>query len=63
VSAPAPEGLASATWLAAAQAAGRSPAVGSLDLVEVNPTVDPDARTERLAALTIWYVLKGLAGR
>lgn len=63
VSAPAPEGLTSATWLAAAQAAGRSPAVSSLDLVEVNPTVDPDARTERLAALTIWYVLKGLAGR
>jgi formiminoglutamase len=63
VSAPAPEGLSSATWLAAALAAGRSPAVTSVDLVEVNPTVDVDARTERLAALTIWYVLKGLVGR
>ena len=63
VSAPAPEGLTSATWLAAAHAAGRSPSVASMDLVEVNPTVDVDARTERLAALTIWYVLKGLAER
>jgi formiminoglutamase len=63
VSAPAPDGLSSAVWLAAAQAAGRSPAVGSVDLVEVNPTVDPDARTERLAALTIWHMLKGLASR
>jgi formiminoglutamase len=63
VSAPACDGLRASTWLAAAFAAGRSPAVSSMDIVEVNPTVDQDARTERLAALTVWTVLKGLAGR
>lgn len=63
VSAPACDGLRAGTWLAAAYAAGRSAAVSSMDLVEVNPTVDQDARTERLAALTVWTVLRGLAGR
>lgn len=63
VSAPSCDGLRTGTWLTAALAAGRSPAVSSMDIVEVNPTVDQDARTERLAALTVWTVLKGLAGR
>lgn len=63
VSAPTADGLSSATWLAAAYAAGRSAGVSSLDLVEVNPNVDHDCRTERLAAVTIWYALKGLAER
>lgn len=63
VSAPSCDGLRTGTWLAAALAAGRSPAVSSMDIVEVNPTVDQDARTERLAALTVWTVLRGLARR
>jgi formiminoglutamase len=63
VSAPATNGLRADAWLAAARAAGRHPGTASLDLVEVNPQFDQDHRTVRLAALTIWTFLAGLAER
>jgi formiminoglutamase len=63
VSAPTIGGLGVGTWLAAAEAAGRSPRVRSIDLAELNPRYDLDGRTARLAALTIWRFLRGLATR
>ena len=63
VSAPGVGGLAVPVWLAAAEACGRSPHVRSVDVVELNPTHDPDGRSAVLAALTVWHVLRGLAAR
>jgi formiminoglutamase len=59
VSAPNAGGLCSEHWLAAAYAAGRAPAVTSADVVELNPAVDRDGQTARLAALTVWWLLRG----
>jgi formiminoglutamase len=63
VSAPNAAGLRSELWLAAAYAAGRCPAVLSADIVELNPRVDRDGQTARLAALTVWWLLRGCAER
>ncbi|MEL6770013.1 MAG: formimidoylglutamase [Bacteroidota bacterium] len=63
VSAPNAGGLSAALWLRAAYETARSPHVTSLDVVELNPTYDVDGRTARLAALTVWTFLKGLAER
>jgi formiminoglutamase len=63
VSAPAAGGLTPELWIEAAYQAGRSPRVTSIDLVEVNPKLDRDDQTARLAALTIWHFLRGLAER
>ncbi len=63
VSAPAAGGLDPQLWLEAAYQAGRSPAVTSFDLVEMNPAFDRDHQTARLAALTVWSLLRGLAAR
>jgi formiminoglutamase len=63
VSAPNPGGLSSDLWLKAAFEAGRSPAVTSADVVELNPRFDPDGQTARLAALTVWWLLRGRAER
>ncbi|HEV8178316.1 MAG TPA: formimidoylglutamase [Gemmatimonadales bacterium] len=63
VSAPTAAGLTSDLWLAAADGAGRCPAVTSADVVELNPAVDRDNQTARLAALTVWWLLRGRAGR
>jgi formiminoglutamase len=63
VSAPAAGGLGPELWLEAAFQAGRTPAVTSFDLVEINPSYDRDHQTARLAALTVWSVLRGLASR
>lgn len=63
VSAPSAGGLTSDLWLAAADAAGRSSAVTSADVVELNPAVDRDGQTVRLAALTVWWLLRGRAER
>lgn len=63
VSAPATGGLEPATWLEAARLAGASPAVSSVDVVELNPRFDRDDATASLAALTVWHVLRGLASR
>jgi len=63
VSAPAVGGLSSDLWLAAAYQAGRSNRVSSFDLCELNPVYDVDGRTARLAAVTVWQLLRGLAER
>lgn len=63
VSAPCATGLDPGLWLHAAFLAGRSESVSSLDLVEVNPKFDPDGHTARLAAVTVWHFLRGLAER
>jgi formiminoglutamase len=63
VSAPAVGGLGAEEWLRLAAAAGACPAVGSADVVELNPTYDQDGRTARLAALTVWHLLHGLDRR
>ncbi len=63
VSAPNVGGLPADLWLYAAYEMGRSPLVGSVDVVELNPAFDLDGRTARLAALTVWHFLKGLAER
>lgn len=63
VSAPAVGGLAVGLWLQAAFEAGRCGAVASIDVSELNPTVDLDQQTARLAALTVWHFLRGLAMR
>lgn len=63
VSAPAAGGLSGILWLRAAFEAGRTPAVTSMDLVELSPPLDRDEHTTRLAALTLWYFFKGLSAR
>jgi formiminoglutamase len=63
VSAPSVGGLSSDLWLAAAYQAGRSSRVSSFDLCELNPVYDVDGRTARLAAVTVWQLLRGLAER
>lgn len=63
VSAPSTGGLAVDDWLAAARLAGRNAQVRSCDIVELNPTLDRDGQTARLAALTVWTVLAGVAER
>jgi formiminoglutamase len=63
VSASNPLGLSGAEVAACARLAGRSPAVASMDLVEINPRQDHDGRSARWAALLIWNFLVGLAGR
>jgi formiminoglutamase len=63
VSAPATGGLTPDLWLAAAFAAGRHPGTASMDVVELNPRFDADGRTARLAAVTVWTFLAGVAER
>ena len=63
VSAPSTGGFTPAEWLAFAQAGGRHRTVRSVDIAEFNPVYDRDGQTGRLAALTIWHVLRGLAAR
>jgi formiminoglutamase len=63
VSAPNAAGLRSELWMQAAYAAGRCPAVTSADVVELNPAVDRDGQTARVAALTVWWLLRGCAER
>jgi formiminoglutamase len=63
VSAPATGGMPAELWLEAAYQAGRCPRVVSCDVVEMNPAFDRDGQTARLAALTIWQVLRGIAAR
>jgi formiminoglutamase len=63
VSAPAARGLSPDVWLRAAHLAGRTPGVTSADVVELCPRLDRDEQTARLAALTVWEILRGLAAR
>jgi formiminoglutamase len=63
VSAPATGGFTVPEWLGFAHDAGRHPAVRSVDVAELNPVHDRDGQTARLAALTVWHILRGLASR
>jgi formiminoglutamase len=63
VSAPNPVGLIGEDVISCARLAGRSPAVASIDLVEINPRFDRDGQSARWAALVIWHFLVGLAER
>lgn len=63
VSAPNPGGLPADLWLHAAFRMGASGAVRSMDIVELNPRLDRDGQTARLAALTVWKFFAGLALR
>ncbi len=63
VSAPNADGLALELWLLAAELAGMSSAVRSLDVVELCPAYDRDDQTARIAALTIWRFWSGRLSR
>jgi formiminoglutamase len=63
VSAPNAGGLPTDLWLAAAHAAGKTSSIASADVVEQNPAVDQDGRTARLAAITVWWLLRGCVER
>jgi formiminoglutamase len=63
VSAPNVSGLSGAEILGCCRLAGRSPAVSSIDLVEINPRLDRDAQSARWGALGIWNFLIGLEKR
>ena len=63
VSAPNSTGLEKDLWLELAFEFGRNERVSSFDLCEVNPVYDRDNQTVRLAALTVWNFLLGVALR
>lgn len=63
VSAPCAGGLTAGEWLDLAFRSGRAAAVQSCDIAELNPLFDRDAQTARLAALTVWHILRGVAAR
>ncbi len=63
VSAPATNGLTVPLWLRAAYLAGHTSTVRSADVVELSPPHDRDGQTAALAALTVWWILKGVAER
>ncbi|HJR15727.1 MAG TPA: formimidoylglutamase [Gemmatimonadales bacterium] len=63
VSAPNSGGLTSDLWIEAAYQAGRSAGVASVDVVELNPVFDRDGQTARLAAVTVWWLLRGWSER
>jgi formiminoglutamase len=61
VSAPSVHGLSMREWLQAAKWAGGCRSVRSIDLVEINPRIDRDGQTSRVAALTLWTALSARA--
>ncbi len=63
VSAPSVDGLPAQLWLEVAYLGGLCPRATSFDLCELNPRFDVDDRTARLAALTVWQILRGIAAR
>jgi formiminoglutamase len=63
VSAPNAGGLTADLWFEAAYQAGRSPAISSADVVELNPATDREGQTARLAAVTVWWLLRGRSER
>jgi formiminoglutamase len=56
-------GLAPTDLYEVAYAAGRHPAVGAVDIVEVDATADPTGLTVDHAALCLLHIAAGLAGR
>lgn len=63
VSAPNASGISKAFWLELAFEFGKQRNVTSFDLCEVNPDYDRDGQTIKLAALTLWNFLLGVALR
>lgn len=63
VSAPPADGFWPEEVLPLLEAAGRSPRVRLLDVMELSPPHDENGRTARLAALCVWRFLRGLAQR
>ena len=63
VSAPCTSGMSSEAFIRIAYLAGAIGNVKSADFSEVNPSVDIDSRTSRLAALAIWSLVLGIAQR
>jgi formiminoglutamase len=63
VSAPNAAGLDSEMVYQIAYLAGKNPNIRSFDIVELNPNYDRDHQTSRLAALSLWYLLLGIAQR
>ena len=63
VSAAGVGGMDIGRWLQAAKACGERETCHSFDVVELNPRFDVDGRTATLAALTVWHLLSGIAGR
>jgi formiminoglutamase len=63
VSAPNVCGVPGDVAVACGAVAGRTPAVSSFDLVEINPRFDRDGQSARWAALVVWNFLVGLARR
>ena len=63
VSAPSPIGLSAEQICRIGAIAGRDPRTRVIEISEVNPTVDVDNRTSRLAALILMNALVELAGR
>lgn len=61
--APGAAGLSAADLVSCARAAGRCPAVGYLDVMEVSPPLDLDHRTANLAATVIFSFIAGLRER
>jgi formiminoglutamase len=63
VSAPNVNGLSGRELLGCVRCAGRSAAVGSFEVVEINPALDRDGQSARWAALLVWQFLMGLGSR
>jgi formiminoglutamase len=63
VSAPSPVGLTAEQICRIGSIAGRDPRTRILEISEVNPTVDVDGRTSRLAALIMMHALVELGPR
>jgi len=63
VSAPNVSGLSGVEVVGCARSAGASPAVSSLDVVEINPRHDRDGQSARWGALLVWSFLMGIAAR
>jgi formiminoglutamase len=62
-SSPSVGGITADLWLHAAYRAGRTRAVTSCDVVEMNPVYDRDNAAARLAAATVWQILRGVGER
>ena len=63
VSAPAARGVSAELYYQAMLETGRNPAFRSVDIVELNPDYDIDARTARVASVGLWHLYLGLCER
>jgi formiminoglutamase len=63
VSAPNPLGMSGVELCELCELAGAEPRTRLVELSEVNPSFDLDQRTGRLAAVALWHLLLGWAGK